>query len=83
MYENDFQANMAAGRANAKRDRDRGGSTVTVYATTAAMYAARGELETYEAESRCRFDHAIAQFIEDVRFDVYGDEWSIDGEDFR
>jgi hypothetical protein len=37
-----FYTNSDAYKANAKRRRDMGGSTVRVYATSDAMYAARG-----------------------------------------
>lgn len=45
MYENDFQVRMQAGKDRAARDRDNGGSSVRVYATTNAMLHALGRVE--------------------------------------
>jgi hypothetical protein len=77
----DFLDRMAIGRTNAKRDRERGGSTVKVYATTRAMYAARGgnvgpgTWEHCLAEARSRWQSARTQAIEDLHWELYGDQW--------
>lgn len=69
-------------RANAKRRRDEGrGSTVKVYATSAAMYAARGgnvgpgTWDHVLAEARARWECARGDAIEDYRRAVYPERY--------
>jgi hypothetical protein len=72
----DFLDRMAIGKANALRDRDRGGSAVQVVKT---RYASR-ELEpegwerTY-SEALADWSHAKTEAIEQLRFELYGDQW--------
>jgi hypothetical protein len=80
MYENDFQSRMAAGKDRAQRNRDAGGSSVTVYPTTNAMLHRLGRLEAdnfdrWLAEVRDR----VAEICEHSRFTIYGETWR----DFR
>jgi hypothetical protein len=74
-----FLDRMAIGKANAKRDRDRGGSAVTVYATARTMYAARGiEAGSWDhcfAEAQSRWKAGREDAIEALRFDLYGATW--------
>lgn len=78
-----FLDRMAIGKANAKRDRDRGGSAVRVYRTRAAMYRARGAnvgpgtWDRCLEEARSRWQSARDDAIEDVRRACYGDEWEL------
>lgn len=72
---------MAIGKANAKRDRERGSSTVRVYATATAMYTARGwnvRPGTWEhclAMTRAGWQSDREDAIAQYRFDVFGDQW--------
>ena len=76
-----FLDRMAIGRDNARHDRERGGSTVRVYATTEAMFRARGgnvgpgTWDRCLEEARSRWQNARDDAIEDVRRACYGDEW--------
>lgn len=75
----DFQDRMAAGRAVADARRARGqhvGKSAKGWDHKRSDYAPiESEIEQFDAESRCRFDHAISQFLEDVTFDVRGGEF--------
>lgn len=84
-----FVDNAAQLRANAKRRRDTsGGSTVRVFATSAAMYAARGgnvgpgTWDHCLAEARARWECARSDAIEDYRRAVYPERYA-EWEDFR
>jgi len=76
-----MQERMRAGRERAKAYRDSGGGTVRVFATTIAMYrACRGDadLSTWEqsnAESRAKWEGAVLQYLEDMRADLFGQQW--------
>jgi hypothetical protein len=67
-----FQDNM---------ERGRGGSTVRVYATTEAMYRARGgnvgpgTWEHTLAVARGRWRDTVAQAIADYDYAINGDKW--------
>lgn len=75
-YRYDFLARMNAAKNAARRDVDEGGSTVRVFSTMTALAAWRGdEAPTDNDESRARWEHSVSQFIEDLRFDLYGDQW--------
>ena len=76
MYDNDFQSRMAAAKDRAKQDRDAGGSSVTVYATTNAMLHRLGRVEAdnfdrWLAEVRDR----VTEICEHSRFTIYGQTW--------
>lgn len=68
-------------RAAAKRRREAGGSTVTVYATSSAMYAARGgnvgpgTWEHCLAEARARWSSANGDALEDYRRAVFPERY--------
>ena len=74
-----FMDRMAIGKDNAKRDRDRGGSSVRVYRSTAALVRARGgDREGWEGlceRASASFQGTAAQAIEDLRAALYGDTW--------
>ena len=84
-----FIQNAEQLRANAKLRRDEGrGSTVTVYATSAAMYAARGgnvgpgTWDYVLADARAAWDCARADAIENYRRAAYPERYC-DWEDFK
>ena len=76
-----FNERMRAGRERAKAYRDGGGRTVRVFATVVAMHRQCGNheltaLEQFDAESRAKWEFAVSQYIEDMRADLFGQEWS-------
>lgn len=72
----DFQEAMALGRDNAKRDRDRGGSAVRVFATSRAMYANQGpEHDAAAVQARMLLQQARIDAYEAVAFELLGHEW--------
>lgn len=84
-----FIENAAQSQANAKRRRDEGrGSTVKLFATSAAMYAARGgnvgpgTWDHVLADARARWANARADAIEDYRRAVYPERYA-EWEDFK
>ena len=73
----DFQDAMAIGKANALRDRNRGGSTVRVFATTTAMFAAihNSEADLAAIQARLHLEHARMDAYEAVAFELLGHTW--------
>jgi hypothetical protein len=69
-----FQERMEAGRANAKRDRDRGGSAVKVFATSAALYRTRAPL-TEEDIYNQRLHETHLDCYAAVEFTLFSNEW--------
>jgi len=70
----DRVAHMNAGRARAIERRNNGGGGGKVVARTTGGPAA-GTLERFDAESRSRWEFAVSDFIEGLRFDLYGEAW--------
>jgi len=78
MYENDFQARMAAGRDRAKQERDTGGSTVRVFATTNAMLHALGRVDGGDNFDvwLAEVQHRVADILESTRHTfMTADDW--------
>lgn len=75
----DFMDAMAIGKANAKRDRDRGGSAVKVYRSAAAQHRTRGgNRGTWEHRLDVAGTHwrsVSVQALEDLGAAARGDEW--------
>lgn len=72
----DFMDAMALGKDNAKRDRDRGGSAVRVFATSKALYEWQGpEHDAAEVEARHRLRGAVIDAYEAVAFELLGHTW--------
>jgi len=72
-----FEQAMADGKANALRNRDRGGSSVRVFKTARAMHARRGDRGRWEHRLDVARSHWISvgeQAIEDLLFAVRGDD---------
>jgi len=75
----DFQDRMAAGKAKALSARDEGGSTVRIYATTAAKLHALGRIEANNFDRwLIEVQHRVSEIIEQSRYDIYAgrDGWA-------
>jgi len=73
-----FNSRMDAGRANADRARARGfhtGKQAAGWARSRSDYAPASDWERREQMSRIRWRDAVAEFLEAMRFEVYGDQW--------
>jgi hypothetical protein len=71
--------NAEAYRATAKRDREKGGSTIKVYTNVAAMDKAQGgadrdPLELFIAELRARWADACNQARADFQWEAGGED---------
>lgn len=67
---------MALGKENAKRDRDRGGSAVRVFASSKALFEWQGPRDdAAEVEARMRLQGARIDAYEAVAFALLGHTW--------
>lgn len=69
----DRVAHMNAGRERALERRNNGGGGKVVSRTTGGPEA--GTLDRFIAESRARWESALADFVEGIRWDCVGDQW--------
>ncbi len=69
----DRVAHMNAGRDRALERRNNGGGGKVVARTTGGPEA--GTLERFIAESRCRWEGALTDFLEGIAYDLHGHKW--------
>src|SRR5262245_50270390 len=72
-----FNDRMSAGRDRAKAFRDRGGSSIRVVARTTSRQGNSdySEWQRADDESSARWNSAVTQFLEDIRADLFGQQW--------
>ena len=72
-----FLEDMQRGRDNAMRNRNRGhhvGAQAKGW-TAKRSHPEAGSIDRFDAISRSRWEGALADFVEGIKFDVFGHTW--------